>query len=246
MLASGLLIFALSEAGFQLGRRSGPPGDGHDPSFLMEGTAFTLLALLLGFSFSMALGRYDTRRVTVIREANAIGTTYLRAELLDESTAKAVRQNLRAYVAARLAFAQADLQPRQRAAADADSARIQRTLWELTDKSAHKDPHSTLVPLFAAALNDTIGLSTEQRAVLSNHIPDVVIVWLLTIAFIAAAMLGYGFGREGKRALIFKGAFALMIALVFGLVLDLDRPQRGIIRVDLTPLYSLQQTTGLQ
>jgi hypothetical protein len=241
MLASGLLLFAFSELGFQLGRARGISKDGHDPSFILEGAAFTLLALLLGFSFSMALGRYDARRSTLMREANAIATTFFRAELLDDKTAAEVRENLRAYVADRIAFARADAQPQQRAIADAESLQVQRTLWELADRSAQKDPHSTLVPLFLTSLNDTINLSTEQRAVLSNHIPDVVIVWLLLIALIAAGMLGYGFGREGKRALVFKAFFALMVALVFGLVLDLDRPQRGIIRVNLAPLESVAQ-----
>lgn len=241
MLASGLLIFAASEAGYRFGRRSGPGSEGHDPSFVLEGTAFTLLALLLGFSFSMALGRYDARRATLMREANSIATTFSRADLLDESTARAVRGDLRAYVVYRLDFARADAQPQRRALADAESARIQRSLWRLADQSAQRDPHSTMVPLFVAALNETINLSTEQRVVLTNHIPDVVIVWLLLIAFISAGMLGYGFGREGKRAPIFKGIFAAMVALVFGLVLDLDRPQRGIIRVSLAPLQAVQQ-----
>lgn len=242
MLASGLLLFAFSELGFQLGRRRGVSKDGRDPSFILEGAAFTLLALLLGFSFSMALGRYDARRSTLMREANAIATTFSRAELLDATTATAVREDLRAYVADRLAFARADAQPQQRSIADGESLQLQRTLWELADRSAQKDPHSTMVPLFLASLNDTINLSAEQRAVLSNHIPDVVILWLLLIALIAAAMLGYGFGQEGRRALIFKAFFALMIALVFGLVLDLDRPQRGIIRVNLAPLQTVQRT----
>jgi hypothetical protein len=241
MLASGLLLFAFSELGFQLGRRQGVSKDGRDPSFILEGAAFTLLALLLGFSFSMALGRYDARRSTLMREANAIATTFSRAELLDGKTAATVREGLRNYVADRLAFARADAQPQQRATADTESLQLQRTLWELADRSAQRDSHSTMVPLFLASLNDTINLSAEQRAVLSNHIPDVVIVWLLLIALIAAAMLGYGFGREGRRALIFKALFALMIALVFGLVLDLDRPQRGIIRVNLAPLQTVQR-----
>jgi hypothetical protein len=111
-------------------------------------------------------------------------------------------------------------------------------------QAANRDPHSTMVPLFIAALNDTINLSTEERVVLTTHIPDIVIVWLLLIAFIASAMMGYGFGRQGKRALIFKVIFAVMVALVFGLVLDLDRPQRGIIRINLAPMQLVEQSMG--
>lgn len=241
MLVSALLMLAASEAGFRLGGRKGPAPGGKDPSSLLEASAFTLLALLVGFSFSMALGRYDARRATFLREANAIGTAFLRTQLLDAKTAAAARSDLRAYVATRLAFARADAAPQQRTAADRKSSAIQSDLWSLGARAAHEDVRSTMVPLFVAALNDVINLSTEERAVLTNHIPDVVIVWLLIIALIAALLMGYGFGREGQRALIFKAIFAVMVAMVFGLILDLDRPQRGIIRVNLTAMETVQQ-----
>jgi hypothetical protein len=242
MLVSAALIFAMSEVGFQLGRRKGPSPDGSDPSSLLQTTAFTLLALLLAFSFSLALGRYDARRAALLREANAISTTYLRTDLLDDTAAPAVRLNLRAYIAERIAYAHAEAQPDQRRLADQRSTEIQGTLWKLAMQNANRDRHSTMIPLFIAALNDTINLSSEERAVLSTHIPDIVIVWLLLIAFIASAMMGYGFGRQGKRAVIFKVVFAIMVAIVFGLVLDLDRPQRGIIRVNLAPLQTVQRS----
>jgi hypothetical protein len=241
MLVSALLIFAMSEVGFRLGRRKEASLDDSDPSSLLETTAFTLLALLLGFSFSLALGRYDARRGALLREANAIGTTFLRAEFFDAKTVSAVRADLRSYVAERIAYARADAQPDQRRLADRNSTTLQRDLWKLATQAANRDPHSTTVPLFIAALNDTINLSTEERAVLNTHIPDVVIIWLLLIAFIASAMMGYRFGHQGKRARIFEVVFAVMVALVFGLVLDLDRPQRGIIRINLAPLQSAQQ-----
>jgi xanthine/uracil permease len=98
-----------------------------------------------------------------------------------------------------------------------------------------------MVPLFINELNDTFNLSTEEAAVLVAHIPDVVIIGILLIAFIAAAMMGYGFGRQGKRALAFKALFAVMLVLALGLILDLDRPQRGLVRVNLAPLQNVQR-----
>jgi hypothetical protein len=145
-------------------------------------------------------------------------------------------------VAQRIAYANAEAQPDQRRLADQHSTAIQATLWKLAMQNANHDQHSTMIPLFIAALNDTINLSSEERDVLSTHIPDIVIVWLLLIAFIASATMGYGFGRQGKRAVISKVLFAVMVAIVVGLVLDLDRPQRGIIRVNLAPLQTVQQT----
>jgi hypothetical protein len=197
--------------------------------------------LLVGFSFSLALGRYDARRGTFLREANAIATTFLRTQLLDAKTATEIRSDLRAYVEERLDFARADAAPKQRTTADQDSEALQRKMWTAAMHAASRDSRSTMIPLFVSALNDTINLSIEERAVLTNHIPDVVIIWLLLIALIASAMMGYGFGKEGRHAPIFKAVFAAMIALVFGLVLDLDRPQRGIIRVNLSSMQRVQQ-----
>ena len=79
----------------------------------------------------------------------------------------------------------------------------------------------------------------QEGAARTTHIPDVVINWILLIAFIASAMMGYGFGRQGHRAIVFKIFFAIMLAHALGLVLDLDRPQRGLIRVNLTPLQTV-------
>ena len=241
MLGAALLIFAMNEAGFRLGRRKGAGLTSQDPSAVVQGAAFTVLALLLGFSFSLALGRYDARRAALTREANAIGTTYIRARLLDSRDAETARTDLRVYVEQRIAFARADANPQQRMLADAKSLEVQRHLWDLSTQAARRDTHSTMVPLFINALNDTIALSIEEAAVLSAHIPDIVIIGILLIAFIASAMMGYGFGRQGQRALAFKGLFAIMLAITIGLILDLDRPQRGLIRVNLAPLQNVQR-----
>lgn len=240
MLVSVLLILAANEVGFRLGRGKGPGLGAQDPAAIVQGAAFTVLALLLGFSFALALGRYDARRGALMREANAITTTWLRSQLLDPADARAVGADLRIYVAQRIAFARAEADPILRATADEKSRAIQRKLWLATLQIAHRDPHSTIVPLFIAALNDAINLSTEERAVLTTHIPDVVTIGLLLIAFIAAAMMGYRLGRQGERATIFKACYAVMLAITLGLVLDLDRPQRGLIRVNLTPLQTVQ------
>jgi len=240
MLVSALLIFAMSEAGFRLGRRQGPVKEGRDPSILVQGSAFTLLALLLGFSFSLALNRYDARRSAVLREANAISVAFLRAKLLDARAASVERSDLQAYIDERLAYARADADPSRRREAEARSFALQREMWHIAVASARGDPHSTVVPLFISALNDTVSLSREEGAILNAHIPDAVVFWLLIIAFITSVMLGYGFGREGKRAVVFKAIFAIMVALTFGLVLDLDRPQRGLIRVNLAPMETVQ------
>jgi hypothetical protein len=125
------------------------------PSFRQR--HFTVLALLLGFSFSLALGRYDWRRTALVREAAALGTTYVRVKLPNARDAAAIR---------------ADANPERRAIADAKSSELQRDMWRIVVEAAHRDPRSTIVPLLINELNDTINLSTEEAAVLVAHIPD--------------------------------------------------------------------------
>lgn len=236
MVAVFLLVLAMAEVGYRFGRSPFAGGSSDAPSRVVQGSAFTLLGLLLGFSFVLALGRYDSRREALVREANAIGTTYLRSYLLDERSAAALRVELRDYVASRIAFARADAQPQERAVADVKSSQLQRAMWILAIQAARSDPRSTTMPLLLASLNETIDLSTEEGAVLAAHIPDIVIGGLVLIALIAAGMMGFAFGRHGQRAWVPKILFAAMLALALGLVLDLDRPQRGIIRIDLSAL----------
>ncbi len=240
MLVVLVLILAMNEAGFQIGRRR--PGDRttEAPARIVQGSAFTLLGLLLGFSFVLALGRFDARREAFVREANAIGTTYLRSYLLEPAPAAAMHDDLRDYVRQRIAFARADAQPREREIADQKSLELQRKMWTVAILEARKDPRSTTLPLLLTALNETIDLSTEEAAILEAHIPDIVIVGLVTIALIGSGMMGYGFGRQGQRAWVPKTLFALMLALALGLILDLDRPQRGFIRIDLSSMENVQ------
>jgi hypothetical protein len=240
MLAAAVLIVAANEVGFRFGRGKGPSASAQDPATVVQGAAFTVLALLLGFSFALALGRYDARRATLVREANAIGTTFLRTGLLDAKASAQMRAYLRMYVAERLEFAQTDAAPEQRRIADDRSNMTQRAMWRLAADAARRDSHSTTIPLVIAGLNDTINSSTEERAILTIHIPDIIILGLVLIALIASAMMGYGFGRQGQRAIIFKATFAIMLSIALGMILDLDRPQRGLIRVNLAPLQNTQ------
>jgi hypothetical protein len=242
MLVVLILVLAAYEFGGRLARTRWSAGVSPEPAMAVQAAAYTMLGLLLGFSFSLGLSRFDARRTVLIDEANAIGTTYLRTDLLDPRTASALRADLRRYVDERIDFALAATDPTQRTLVAARSRRLQEDMWALAMAASRRDPHSTMTPLFVSALNETIDLSTEQGAVLDAHIPDIVFFALVLIMLIAASMLGYGFGLQGRRAVVSKVLLALTLALVIGLILDLDRPQRGLIRVNLEPLQTLQRS----
>ncbi|HEX8807263.1 MAG TPA: hypothetical protein VF741_09945 [Candidatus Aquilonibacter sp.] len=241
MLVVAVLVVVTNEAGFRFAQldRSEKHVAGASP--IIQAGVFTLVGLLLAFALSFALGRFDERRAVVVREANAIGTTFLRTDILDPKTASAMRALLREYIAARIAFARATVDENERAAAIKTSDLLQRKIWSLTMSTARANPRSTEIPLFVLTVNNMIDASAEETAALSAHIPSVLIIGLVVIILIAVAMMGYDFGKEQRHGLVSQILFAVTIAIVIGLILDLDRPQRGIIRVNLAPLQTLQE-----
>src|SRR5271166_1433726 len=139
---------------------------------IAQAAIFGLVGLLLGFSFSLALTRFDARRDVVLREANAISTTLLRCDLLEPGTGRALRERLKDYVGVRLAYAGAGADREKRRQIETQSDRLQGQIWSLGAGAAVRDPRSTAVPLFIASLNETIDLSAEQKAALDATIPD--------------------------------------------------------------------------
>jgi hypothetical protein len=235
------LISAACEIGFRLGVRKEARAF-RPPDELVLAAAFTLVALLLGFTFSMGLGRFDARRAIVVREANAIETMALRTDLLEAKTASAMRDDLRRYVDARLAVAEADGDARRREAASTRSDEMQKDMWRLVVESPRREQHPVTITLVVQALNDAIDASREERAIHAAYVPESVVVMLVVIASIATILLGFRFGRLGQREPVASAMLALMLALAIGIVLDLGAPQRGIIRVDLDPLRAVQRS----
>lgn len=242
MLATALLVLVVSEVAVRYGLRRPEAQHMEGPSAVVEASMYSLLALLLAFSYSLAVGRYDSRRAVFVDETNSIGTTYLRTELLDPVTATQMRSALRDYVRERLDYISSEDASPEQAAIQDDSAKLQRTMWSLAMQQAARDPRSTMLPLFVSSLNDTIDLSTKERAALAAHIPDIVIFLLIGLIVVTAGMLGNMFARVRQHAVAPRVVYALALAIAIGLVFDLDRPQRGLIRVNLQAMQALQQS----
>lgn len=240
-LITAALVLVFVEIGFAYGRRRAEHTGDDAPLGVTEAAAFGVVALLLGFSFQLAINRYDARRETLVSEANAIGTTILRTKLFDETTGAALRAKLRDYVDARIEFSAAGSETGARKAPAQRSVQLQGQIWALAMTAVRRDPHSTLSPLFVQTLNEMIDLSAKQEAILNAVIPIPILYVLLIVVLAAAMLLGIDFGRKGKRAPVITALFAIMLALVIGIIVDLDNPQHGLIRVDLAPLQSLYQ-----
>jgi hypothetical protein len=195
-----------------------------------------LLALLLGFTFSLALNRYEARRDLVVQEANAIGTTWLRVQILEPPNKAAMSQLLRAYLDTRLAWSEAD------AGATARTMALQHRLWAATGQAVRSEPNPQLSRALMDAMNQSFDLASARSAARSAHVPDRVLTVLLLYAVLSAAMLGYTSAAKGKPQRIATLSVQVLLTLALVMILDLDRPRSGAIQVSQQPLEELKQS----
>jgi hypothetical protein len=196
-----------------------------------------LLSLLLGFTLAMALPHYDLRKQLIMEEANAIATTSLRAELLPESQKTKVHALLRQYVEARLAFSQADIGHPEFDSVLDRTRTLQSALWDQAKAAAQQSPTPT-TSLFITSLNETTDLSEKRLAAFEKRIP--LPIWLLLILISLLTCLTFGYGQR-RRFWLVAVISPLMVAIVMGLIADLDSPRGGLLLEDLRSLNRLSQ-----
>ncbi len=207
----------------------------------ITGSLLGILALLLGFTFSLALQRFDSRSEAVVDEANAIGTAYLRSELLPESLRGEVQSQLRAYLDLRIrASSTALIRGDTRSAELEEAMRIQASLWSLARQAAEEQPNPVTSGLFVQALNELIDNFGKRVAALNRHVPEVVLMLLYGTFLMVGLIVGYGSGVSGfRQSLATYMMVGLIVVLVF-IIVDLDRPRRGLIQVDQHSLLELK------
>ncbi|MGD9635129.1 MAG: hypothetical protein AB7G28_01550 [Pirellulales bacterium] len=234
----GVVLVAV-EIGYQLGRyrRTHAP-ETDAPVGAMVGATLGLLAFILAFTFGLAASRFDERRRTVLDEANAIGTTYLRAGTLDEPERTETRRLLREYVDLRLsAIEQGKIEPLL-----PESARLHNQLWSQAEAAARKD-RSDVTGLFLESLNQTIDLHATRLMVgLRSRIPLTIWGALYSVALLTMATMGYQEGLSGTRRSIASLAVVIIFSIVMLLIVDLDRPLEGQLRTSQQPLIDLQKS----
>lgn len=242
IIVSALLLLA-AESGFRIGlslhhrkdeARKGQVGG-------VQGAILGLLGLLLGFTFAMAVGRYDARRSLVLTEANAIGTAYLRASLLPPAQQAPVEELLRKYVDARLGFYDAGENREKLAAAEQATAVIQRELWTHAVAAAKAEPTATVVS-FINSLNDTLDCNASRLNALRTHVPGAVWMLVLAISICGCCVSGYAAGSSGARNGFSSFVLPLTIAVAITLIADLDRPRGGMIEISQQPMRDVRES----
>jgi hypothetical protein len=237
LLIAGFLVAMLVVA--DVGRRLGAARLALDPEGLPRGAGaaeaavFALLGLLLAFSFSGAASRFEERRHLITAETNAIGTAYLRIDLLPADAQAEMRALFRRYVDSRLETYRS---PTNRAATEAslaDDAAIQGQIWRrAVEEGLRPEAPTQTAMLLLPALNEMIDITTTRVMATRNHPPAVIFILLVGISLVGALLVGYGDSINKGRDWLHTLIFVAIVALTTYVIIDLEFPRLGLIRVN--------------
>jgi hypothetical protein len=233
-LVSAAVILACSEIGRRVGVRS--IGRGGKSIATLESAILALLALMVGFTFAMALSRFEGRREAVLNEANAIGTTALRARLLPPPHRAETLKLLKEYVKIRIDITERPLSLETMNAAIARSNEIHEALWQQVKAVATKDTEMVPTGLFIQALNEMIDDHEKRLTAGRNRVPNVVLLALYGLAAVASCFTGYASGIEARRSRLPVYITGMVLCTVILLIQDLDRPSAGFITISQQPM----------
>ena len=232
-----MLAFAAVELGRWVGRRrQHQQAEPEGPVGAAVGATLGLLAFILAFTFGMAASRFDARRQMVVEDANAIGTTYLRTSLMPDPPASKLRSLLREYTDIRT---DAGIHPEHFPAALARSEELQRMMWSEASAAGTQHPNP-MTALFIASLNEMIDTHGLRLAAIRHRIQPGIWTFLFLTAGISMLSIGYQAGLSGSRRSVAATALVLAFSGVIMLIADLDRPERGFLRVNQQAMIDLQ------
>jgi hypothetical protein len=215
-----------------------------EPVGVLQAALLGLVGLILAFGLALAVGRYESRRAAVVDEANAIGTTYLRAQTLPEPVRTQSLERLVRYTDTSIALSGSVPNSAGARAAIAEGQRLQRELWGLAGQALSDQPVASAPRLYVETLNEMIDMQTTRVAALDNRVPGAVLAVEVGGAAIALGLLAFYLailGRGVSTVLLAAGLVTLLLLVTF----DLDRPTRGVIRVPDTPLVNLRASMEL-
>jgi hypothetical protein len=237
LVASGLLIvmLALLEVGRRIGvhRRRVDPEHASAGLGAIDGAVFGLMGLLIAFTFSGAATRFDSRRQLIGEEANDIGTAYLRIDLLPPSAQPALREDFRNYLDARVAIFRELRLDIDVAKEELDRATaLQQKIWNEAVAGCRETNSPAVTTLVLSSINDMIDITTTRLVAARTHPPEVVFYGLGLLVLATSLLAGYGMAGSKKRSWMHTIVYALIMAATLYVILDLEYPRFGLIRID--------------
>jgi hypothetical protein len=209
----------------------------------ISAAALALIGFLIAFTLSFAVNIFTERRQTLVEEANAIGTTYLRAEYLEEPYRIESQDLLREYLALRLESLEIDQTEIETMIIQSEE--IHKELWYIADEVATEDPSPTTA-LYLTTLNDMIDLHVDRLVVnLSVRVPPALIVGIFVVSFLTLLLLGLQGGYIKERNVLAQFILVLILSLVVYLIIDLDRSQEGSMQISKGAFIELYQSLNL-
>jgi hypothetical protein len=227
-------MVGLQEAGRQLGRQQlvRDPDSARKNLGTLEGAVFGLMGLLMAFTFSGAAARFDGRRQLVAQEANAISTAYLRLELLPVAAQSALKEDFRHYLDARLAQFQNPVGSQASQVGRDRAILLQTVIWSRAVAACRADVPAPTPMLLLPALNEMIDITTTRAMAMNQHPPSIVYVMLGVLTLASALLAGYGMAEGRSRSWAHMLGFAALFSITIYLILDLEYPRLGLVRVD--------------
>lgn len=241
--AFAVVVLGTSEVGYRIGRwwQERTPEEREGPTPMIVGSLLALMAFLLAISMGMASDRFNTRRMLILEEANALGTTYLRAGYLPEPASSDTRALLREYVPLRMATNDMT-ENRKRIARSVD---LQAKLWSIAEESARAMPNSVVLGLYIDSVNEVIDLHGKRIAAsIYGRVPETILLLLLFGSMLTLAMVGFNAGLTRRRSPLTAVVLIFVLGAVITVVFDLDRPRGGFLEVSQQPLIDLQDQIG--
>ena len=191
-----------------------------------------LLALILGFTFAMAGSRYENRKNNLIDEANCIGTAFLRADIYPDSLKNEFKADFKSYLDSRRDYYLLDNNEKKLTASLKQSAIASEKLWNRATFYAKNKDYFIQSTMMMPALNAMFDSASKSNMVLNSKVPETIVYLMLTFSVIISFFIGYNSGLEKKINTKFITGFCFLICIVILITLDLDRPRRGLIKLD--------------
>jgi hypothetical protein len=241
-LFAGILLFI--EIGFRIGRylTKRAAGEAEAGSGFVDAAIFGLLGLLIGFTFSGAASRLDARRQLIVREANAISTAYFRLDMLPTDQQPLMRTLFRQYLDARLKMHDNLFDPTARERERVELARMQGEIWSGAQAACRQDQWTPAAMLLLPAINEMIDITAIRTMAIQTHLPVVIMALLFVVSLLSAALLGHSMSARTKRSPLHALLFAIVVTASIYVIIDLEYPRIGIIRLNQAD-KALQQLT---
>jgi hypothetical protein len=198
----------------------------------VDGAVFALFGLLLAFTFSGAASRFDHRRTLITQEANAIGTAYLRIDLLPAAAQPPLRELFREYVQARIDRYKQYANEAESRADYLRGIKLQGEIWRLAVEGVNAAPVPTVAAQLLPALNDMIDITTERLIATQTHPPKIIFFMLFGLAMVVSLLAGHGMSTSQNRQWLHVLAFATAITATVYVIIDVEYPRSGLIRID--------------